>query len=381
MSKRTTLEDAKQEFINRNYIPLFNEYKNAFEKLLAQTQEGYKVVANINNLKNNVKPNKFDKSNPYTIQNIKLWCKLNNKLFELISKEYTGNKNNLQWQCLKKECQGVFKAPWDNIYQGQNCACCNGNQTTLSNCLATKNPQLTSEWHLTKNEDLTPYDVTCGSHKKVWWICDKGHEWEAEIKSRNNNNCPYCAGKLPSKEYNLLVDNPLLCKEWDYEKNGKLPDQYTPNSSKKVWWICSKCNRRWEAIINSRNNNKNGCLQCVNSKANDKIIEFCKFNNLDFSPEFKIEGCKNKRELPFDVKIIYNNILYLIEADGRQHFEPVNFGGISDESALKNFKITQYHDEIKNKYCEDNKINLIRIPYWEFKNIKEILQNELFKNR
>ena len=46
------------------------------------------------------------------------------------------------------------------------------------------NPQLVAEWHPTKNRDLTPKDVTAGSNKKVWWQCEKGHEWEAVIASR-----------------------------------------------------------------------------------------------------------------------------------------------------------------------------------------------------
>ena len=48
-------------------------------------------------------------------------------------------------------------------------------------------------------------------------------------------------------------------------------------------------------------------------------------------------------------------------------------GGISDEKAFENFKKTQWHDSIKTAYCESNKIPLLRIPYWESKNIEQIL--------
>ncbi len=64
------------------------------------------------------------------------------------------------------------------------------------------NPDLAKEWHPTKNEDLNPEDVTSGSNKKVWWLCNEGHEWEAQINSRNSGRgCPYCSGrrKLTSK--------------------------------------------------------------------------------------------------------------------------------------------------------------------------------------
>jgi len=61
--------------------------------------------------------------------------------------------------------------------------------------LAEVNPELAKQWHSTKNGNLTPFDVSAGSHNKVWWKCSKGddHEWEASIKSRNNGNgCPIC---------------------------------------------------------------------------------------------------------------------------------------------------------------------------------------------
>ncbi len=50
--------------------------------------------------------------------------------------------------------------------------------------MATLYPELAKQWHPTKNKDLTPYDVTPGSHKKVWWQDYRGYEWEAIIRSR-----------------------------------------------------------------------------------------------------------------------------------------------------------------------------------------------------
>ena len=65
-----------------------------------------------------------------------------------------------------------------------------------------------------------------------------------------------------------------------------------------------------------------------------------------------------------------------IEYDGEQHFKPVRFYG-NEEDAEIVFKRTQEHDKIKNRYCEENNINLLRIPYWETKNIETIINNYL----
>ena len=59
--------------------------------------------------------------------------------------------------------------------------------------LAKLHPNLAKEWHPKKNDDLTPYDVSPGSHQKVWWKCDNEHEWEATVGNRaNGTGCREC---------------------------------------------------------------------------------------------------------------------------------------------------------------------------------------------
>ena len=59
--------------------------------------------------------------------------------------------------------------------------------------LAVVNPVLAKEWHPTKNGALLPEFVSAHSNKKVWWQCEKGHEWEAVINSRNKGHgCMIC---------------------------------------------------------------------------------------------------------------------------------------------------------------------------------------------
>ena len=76
--------------------------------------------------------------------------------------------------------------------------------------------------------------------------------------------------------------------------------------------------------------------------------------------------------MPFDFYLPIENIL--IEYDGKQHYEPVNFRGCSDEQAQKTYLDSKQNDKLKNKYCVDNNIQLIRIPYI-IKNIEEYLKN------
>ena len=54
-------------------------------------------------------------------------------------------------------------------------------------------PEIAKEWHPDKN-DLGPSEVTAGSSKKVWWLCEKGHEWKCRVsqRTRQGTGCPGC---------------------------------------------------------------------------------------------------------------------------------------------------------------------------------------------
>ncbi|MBR2444342.1 MAG: hypothetical protein IKB27_02950 [Clostridia bacterium] len=135
--------------------------------------------------------------------------------------------------------------------------------TEKENSLLVMNPKIAQEWNYAKNGKLRPEIVSASSHKKARWICSKGHEWQAAISSRNKGaGCPYCSGYFAIKgENDLQTLNPTLASEWDYVKNnGLLPTDVTPNSNKKVWWIC-KNGHKWQAVISSRNRG-NGCPYC-----------------------------------------------------------------------------------------------------------------------
>lgn len=75
--------------------------------------------------------------------------------------------------------------------------------------------------------------------------------------------------------------------------------------------------------------------------------------------------CRDKNPLPFDFYLPQYNVC--IEFDGIQHFNPSSFvyGNTSEKEKLKNLQYIQKHDQIKNNYCKNNKIDLLRIRYNE----------------
>ena len=131
-------------------------------------------------------------------------------------------------------------------------------------------PDVAKQWHPTKNGDKKPEEITPGSAAKVWWLCDKGHEWDARItdRARLGTGCPYCSGKKASETNNLLSNYPDVAKQWHPTRNEeKKPEDFRPASNKKVWWLCDR-NHEWPAKIAHRTNGR-GCPYCSRKRSTE----------------------------------------------------------------------------------------------------------------
>lgn len=137
----------------------------------------------------------------------------------------------------------------------------------LENSFASKYPHLVKYWHPTKNGNLKPTNISAGSPRKVWWVCDKGHEWFAPISSKKLDTCPICLNKTLLVGFNDLASNrPDLASEWHDTKNGSLkPSDVTERAHKKVWWKC-KHGHEWQTSVDSRSSRNYGCPTCANLK-------------------------------------------------------------------------------------------------------------------
>ena len=127
--------------------------------------------------------------------------------------------------------------------------------------VAEERPELVRQWHISNT--ISPDKVSCGSHMKVRWICDKGHEWEAVVKNRAllGSGCPYCEHRAVLKDYNdLSTVAPDLAKSWS-PKNSTKPSEYAVSSNTVVLWVCEN-GHEWKARIADRAEG-HGCPYCA----------------------------------------------------------------------------------------------------------------------
>lgn len=181
------------------------------------------------------------------------------------------NRNSIQWESKQRRLYREGKLSKRKIRELEKIPGWEWSYSTSSECLAISNPELVREWHPIKNDQLTVFDVTAGSNKKVWWRADCGHEWRSSINNRClGRGCPICKGAVVDISNCLQTLFPDISKEWHPTKNGKLKSSdVRPKSHRKVWWK-GKCGHEWQAVVGNRTGPGSGCPICSRYYASEE---------------------------------------------------------------------------------------------------------------
>ncbi len=285
------------------------------------------------------------------------WCLNNDRKSLLDEWDYIRNRENpdcfvwcsgksVHWKCRNNHSWETTIS--HRVSEKTGCPIC-GNKKVLKgyNDLKTLEPDIAKEWNFAKNGNRKPEDYSVGSSEKVWWLCEKGHEWEATIYSRTGkqrNGCAVCSGKRLFKGendlYTICQNEPSLLhllSEWDYENNELTPFDVTAHTNKKVNWKC-EYGHNWSASISSRVAG-NGCKYCSNQTSFPEQALFYYlskyFNNVQ-------NRYIVSRNIELDIFIPTKSIG--IEYDGRYYHHN-----------------KEQKEQEKNEYCKENNITLIRI--------------------
>lgn len=205
---------------------------------------------------------------------------------------------------------------------------------------------------------------------KIRFICPKHGEQQVIANDLlNGHTCKYC--KYDQMAYDRKYSKEFVIKSIE-SVNGNIllnPDDYVNTWTSNLQIKCSCGNTYYTNLHGYRMGICTRCPQCSKSISNGelRIREVLSSISEKFIPEYSFSDCKDKNLLPFDFYLPNRNMC--IEYDGIQHFEP-SFGD-------KSFDMTIRHDKIKNEYCQQNNIYLLRIPYWEYDNIEKIIKEKI----
>lgn len=180
-----------------------------------------------------------------------------------------GSNGIVLWVCPEgPDHQWKMSAFW-NLRRAKPCPYCSHDRVSVTNCLATRRPDIAAEFHPTLNGDKTPESITWRGGHRLWWKCPKGddHVFVATLTDRVNRGvgCPFCAGKRASTASNMATEAPELLSRWHPTKNGSLrPEDLRPKTKRKVWWICDKGrDHEWQAVPRRNESGEwQGCPFC-----------------------------------------------------------------------------------------------------------------------
>ena len=205
-------------------------------------------------------------------------------------------------------------------------------------------------------------DTYVNANTKLVTRCPKNHIWETTYGHfYDGKRCGDC-----DKSKKLTYE--FVKSEFEKEGYELISDTYVNAISPLI----IKCDKGHITNTMSWNNFQRGqrCLVCNQPKGEVEIAKILQNLNVKFIPQHRFDDCKDKYRLPFDFYLPDFNMC--IEFDGEQHFAPVEYFG-----GEEGFKDRKRKDNLKNKYCKENNVKLIRIPYNNFKDIENILLKNL----
>ena len=227
---------------------------------------------------------------------------------------------------------------------GSGCPFCANQKVCHHNSLYTKAPHLVPEW--SEANERSPHDFTASSHKRAWWQCECGCEWEAAINKRTSlgTGCPDCADVRRSgkhKRHPTLTESQHdMLQLWDWglnEQAGLDPSKLRCRSGKKAHWLCNKCPagqpHTWQAAVNDMyritSHGTRGCPCCEGRKA-------CKCNSLQsLFPEVAAEWDHERNQgTPADYAAQSNKKVWWYNTH-RGHFEVVIKGRTQGWTAIQ----------------------------------------------
>lgn len=388
MGKKYTYDEIKLFIESKGCELISTEYKNSKEKLKIKCNCGEVFERSFNDFKSKkMYCCSCCSGNKLSYNEVKLF--IESKGCKLISTEYKNNSTKLEIQC---QCGNVYCVDFNTFKKEKQyqCPSC-GNKKRIEKM---RNKEIFENGYYTIEkvkeiiESKTELKVLSktynGCFEKLKLQCSCGNIFYQSfnyILSKINKNkltlCPKCTKKIKDNKFKLSREqiNLKIFNYYGYQKYILCDENNYINNTTKMLFKHISCGEIFKASLHDLiTGNGYLCPSCEikESKGVIKIKKYLKENNIAYETEKTFENCKYKNLLRFDFYLTKYNAL--IEFDGPQHFKPIDYFG-----GKETFENTKIRDKIKNNYCKENEIKLIRIHYKRINNINDILDNFIDK--
>ena len=298
---------------------------------------------------------------------------VHNDLYIPLNK-YIKTHEKMKFKCNSDFCgNNIFELTPNKILNGRGCQICGKERSRVAKLNDTKSFKENVKIKTNGKYELvgeykdyyTPVEIKHTECNKIYLV--------KPSKFNQGNRCPDCANKRVGMGKRLSNDDFInKVKLLGLDKKFIIKDKYVKHDI-HLNIECKKCSHEFLCTPHNLTNNLTSCPKCstklpTKSKASYAINEYLEELEFDFEVEFRISECRDKRPLPFDFAIY--DLDLLLEYDGEQHHKVTRF-----KNAEERFNKQILHDNIKNNFCIENGISLLRIPY----NIKPEIIYEILK--
>lgn len=272
----------------------------------------------------------------------------------LTSREDVIGRNKFEFHC---DVHGTITQNMTNVYEGKVCGKC-----LIDNKKKSYNRVESEEFLKIKDQfEYINLPDTIGWYTNITVRCKKHNEvFDIEYGNHlryKSHGCPLCIKQNKKSLTYSLEEKIKMFKDVHGDKYNydKVVDcKFTEK-------IIITCPTHGDFLQSAKvHSDGSGCQKCAMQSSGEKMIQrWLTRMGLSFVVQKKFYGCVNKGTeafLPFDIYVPEYHTC--IEYDGHQHFMPVEgWGGVQGFEKIKE------RDKIKNEYCKNNDIELIRIPY------------------
>jgi very-short-patch-repair endonuclease/DNA-directed RNA polymerase subunit RPC12/RpoP len=328
----------KEYIEQQGYVLLSKEYRGSKTSLNIQCPRGHQYGVTWTNFQQGYrcpkcKGEKLAKERRLSLKKVEAFIRQQG--YTLLSEKYKNASTKLEIQCNKGH---QYQVIWINFKQGYRCPHCAGNA------------KLTYE-QVKEYIETYGYFLLSETYKradaKLSIQCPEGHRYKATWSSfRQGHRCPYCAGQIVEyeqvKEY-VKAHGYFLLSENYKNTHGKLLYQCPKGHQYQASWVSFQQGHR--------------CSKCNQSRGEEEIAKILNEHKISFIRQYRLP--RTRLSLDFFLPDLEIGIEY----DGQQHFEPVQFGGISLRKAQQRLKKQQQRDIKKDKICRDLGIVLLRVKY------------------
>ena len=317
-------KDKLHAYCNIHHVDVYQSWSHLKEGKLGCKKCRYQKVSNTLTYNNQWYVDKLQGHNIINIDN------------------YIKKDVKIKHKCLK--CNNVFMATPITVLKSFNCPYCDTLTLFTKDCIQYHINNILGKDYILENTASSVKDYIILKHTKC------GNCYKVKLNNAlTGSGCSYCYGnnKKEPKEYYQE------CKS----KGLDLPIDDYVNNKTKIRHRCSK-GHIYSQVPDMHTNKLQGCPICNESHGEKYIRNYLDKHNIKYISQKKFKDLKDKTYLSYDFYLPDYNTL--IEYQGIQHYESINFKGNGKYSNLDKQK---HHDDIKRKYAKDNGYKLLELKY------------------